>query len=140
MTGEQRIKYVESYPNKIDKTFESMGDYRTFYDKRFNEVTEKLELFIPNSRYHYYDWKHSSVKLNKNGEPRKYFNPTHLHTKKARAKQTIKFREYQEKRKKESQLKKQQKEQLDTGTYKSAIDLLLKNKIDLNRLDIKIKK
>ncbi len=137
---EQRIRYVESYPDKIDKTFQNMEKYYNFYNQRFKEVTEKLDFFNPASEYKYYDWKYNKFKLNKDGTPRKYFNPTHLHTPKARKQQEKKFKEYQEKLKKERDLKRKQKEELDITTYNLAIAILLEHRIDLNRLDIKIKK
>lgn len=92
------------------------------------------------SDYKYSDWKHQSIKLNKDGTPRKYYNPIHLHTKESREKQEIKFREYQERKKKEYQIRRLQRQQLEQDVYNKAIDVLLKNKIDLNLLDIRIKR
>jgi hypothetical protein len=137
---EQKVRYIEEYPGKISREFSSGVEYNLFFKQRFDEVCVILDLFKSYSKYDYRDWKYHTIKLNKDGTPRKYFNPKHLQTKECREKQEIKFREYQERLKKEKEVKKQQKEQLDNDAYKEAIKILLKNKVDLNRLDIKIKR
>lgn len=134
------IRYIEKYPVDMVKDFFSLDEYDAFKKERFDYICKKFDIYNPLSKFHYSDWKHESFRLNKDGMPRKYYNPVHLQTKESREKQCQKFKEYQEKLKSERVLKRQQKEQLDKEAYDKAIKLLIDNKIDLNRLNIRIKK
>src|SRR3990172_7259776 len=113
---QQQIRYIEEYPEKIDKVL-SNEEYYLFYKKRFDEVCKTLDLFKPDSKYTYYDWKYKKIKLNKDGTPRKYYNSKHLHTKKSREKQQEKFRKHLEKVRKENEIRRLQKQKLDMDTY-----------------------
>src|SRR3972149_11235094 len=100
---QSRVKYIETYPAQIEKIFSSGEEYHQFFKKRFDEVCNLLDLFKANSKYNYYDWKHKTIKLNKDGTPRKYYDAKHLQTKKSREKQQLKFKEHLEKVKKENE-------------------------------------
>lgn len=134
-----QVRYVEEFPKEIN-TIMSNEEYNIFYRKRFDEVCIELQLFKPDSKYVYSDWKHKTIKLNKDGTPRKYYNANHLQTKKSIKKQKLKFKEYLEKSRKESQIRKIQNQKIGMDTYNQAIKILVKNNIDLNILDIKIKR
>lgn len=137
---EQRIRYIEKYPDKIDTIFNSNKEYNDFFKKRFKEVDGKLDFFGNNSMYKYDDWIHRTLKINKDGSIRKYYSAVHLQTKESRKKQIIKFREYLEKVRKEHETKRLQREQLKEDAYNNAIKVLIRNKIDLNLLDIRVKR
>lgn len=135
-----KMLYVETFPSKIRKVFDSPEDYYKFFDERFSEVSKELDIYNPLSKYNYQSWKFSKVRLNKDGTPRKYFGAEHLQTKESRTKQKIKWEEYKERQREQSRIKSEQKEKLDKETYDRAIDVLLKNNVDLNRLDIRVKR
>lgn len=138
MVGQQ-IRYIEEYPEKIDVVLSS-EEYNIFSKKRFDEVCNTLDLFKPDSKYNYSDWKHKAIKLNKDGTPRKYYGAKHLQTKKSREKQRLKFNEHLERVRKENEIRRLQKQKIDLKTYEKAIKILIENEIDLNRLNIKIKR
>ena len=138
--AQSRVKYIETYPAQIERIFSSGEEYSTFLKQRFDEVTKQLDLFNPHSKFRYHNWKHSTIKLNKDGMPRKYNPASHLQTKKSRKKQQEKFKEYMERVKKEHEQRRLQKQKLDEETYVQAIKVLIENNIDLNRLDIRIKR
>ena len=135
----QHVRYIEEYPEKMDVVM-SNERYNLFFKKRFDEICKILDLFKPDSKYNYYDWKHKTTKINKDGTPRKYYGANHLQTKKSKEKQKLKFREHLEKVRKESEIRRLQKQKIDLETYKQAIKILIQHNIDLNRLDIKIKR
>lgn len=130
-----KYRYVESAPDSIKQDFESYEAYHAFYLQRFDEVSKKIDLFT-----NYGAWKHGCITLNKDGLPRKYNAAKHLQTKESRQKQEIKFREYLDKKQAAAAARREQNIALDEKACSDAIKILLKNKIDLNRLDIRIKK
>ena len=136
---EQKIKYIETFPDKIDITFDSAKDFYEYYSKRLSEVAVILDFYSDKSKYRYNDWKKIHVRLNKDGSPRKPYYPEHLQTKESREKQKVKFAEYQEKRKQKQDLAREQRKQLDKELLEKATYVLLENKIDLSRLIIKLR-
>jgi hypothetical protein len=90
-----RIKYVETFPDKIEKIFANGIEYGKFFDERFAEVNKRLNFIETGS---YPKWKHERITIKKDGQERKYHYPKQLFTKKARLNQEKKFAEYQETR------------------------------------------
>lgn len=135
-----KVRYIETFPDKIQIILESGDEYNNYIRQRVDDIYEKLDLGNPKSKYNYTDWKHKTVTLNKDGTVRKYFNPIHLQSPEVRKLQEEKFKEYQEKKRKEWEMKREQSKQLDKDTYDKAIKVLLENRVDLNRLDIRVKR
>ena len=136
----QKILYTETFPSKISRTFIDSVQYWEFYNTRFQEVCKKLDFFNPLSKYNYSDWKHSRVRLNKDGTPRKYYGADHLHTKSARKKQRIKFGEFLKRKRQENLLNEQRRQSLALVAYAKSVKVLLKEDIDISLLDIRMRK
>jgi len=139
MTETKKKRYIEEFPDKIERDF-TYEEYYDFFKKRFNEVSERLDFCNPLSKYKYSDWKYKTFTLNKNGVPRRPYYPNQLMSSKVREKQQRKFQEYLQKKREEIRLRNKQEKALDEGTYAQAIKILIDNKIDLNRLDIRVKR
>jgi hypothetical protein len=92
-----KIRYIETQPINQTLEFETRGLFNEFYAKRIKEI---IDYTYPKNLNFYEYYKCKIVRLKKNGEPRKEYNPTHLRTKKSKEKQKKKFAEYCEKRKK----------------------------------------
>lgn len=89
-----KVKYIETFPDKIEKIFDNSFEYCKFFDQRFKEVNELLDFEAGN----FPKWKYEKFKIKKDGTPRKYHYPSQLFTKKARHNQEKNFAEFQERK------------------------------------------
>jgi hypothetical protein len=136
----QRVKFIEKFPKQMELIFNDGSEYYAFFEKRFEEVSKELNLNNPSSKYNYRDWVHTSFKINKDGKPRKYYSAPQLQTKEARAKQKDQWGKYIENKRKLQEARRLQEQKLDDETYCKAIKILTENNVDLNRLNIRIKR
>jgi hypothetical protein len=136
---QQRIRYTEKFPKEQEIVFNSGGEFNEFFNNRIEEVGELLGWYDkdnPNyQKYSFKDWIHSHVRLNKDGSPRKYNPASQLQTPESRAKQKVKWQEYQDRKKKE----KINNDELIKENYHKALQILVNNQIDITKLKIEPK-
>jgi hypothetical protein len=116
-----KIKYVETFPEKIEKIFDDSNQYYAFWNERFSQVQV--------SSCAVKDWKYKRLRLNKDGSVRKKINPVWLHTQEAIKAQKKRFADYQEEKRKEKEL-----------IYRKCIKVLNDNGIDISRIDIIVRR
>lgn len=129
---EQKVRYVEKFPEDLNILFDTREEYYKFFRERMDLVSRKLDFYNPNSKFRYDSWIHQSFKLNKDGSPRKYNPGVALQTPESRAKQKIKWKEYQEKKKHDKELN----DELIKENHRKALKILIDNNIDITKLKI----
>lgn len=101
-----KVRYTEEKPIKREIYFSSKEDYYAFWNEYYSKILDYCwdnKIKIDD----YYIYRH--YKLNKNGSPRKYYYPKHLHSKKATENQREGFLKYVEIRKKKTLLRNQKR-------------------------------
>jgi len=132
---EHKVRYIEKFPEELNIVFDTREEYYKFFNERIDIVSKKLDFYNPNSKFRYDSWVHTSIKLNNDGSPRKYNPATHLQSKESKAKQKIKWKEYQERKKKDKELN----DELIKENHIKAIKILIDNNIDITKLKIEPK-
>lgn len=97
-----RIRYIEEKPIKQTIDFEDRTQWSEFFDKRLREI---LDYTYPNNINYNEYFSYKRITLNKDGTPRKSFDPTWLYSKKAIKKRQKNWLAYCKKRKKNTQTK-----------------------------------